>query len=225
MTKIAVPTVPTPAWILAALCAAPLLHFFACTYSVTPSGSGAGGHVVMGGSTATGGTSSSGGDSSSGGTPASGGSSATGGSSPATGGAAVTGGSSFGGSSATGGATFAGGTTANGGNLSTGGRTSGNQDAGTPDARSPDTGRVADAAAKVSFKTQILPLLNSNCAGCHGASVQNAGVRVDSYAGVSASLQAVTDAIVNGYMPLTGPLSAANVQLFQAWVDQGALNN
>jgi hypothetical protein len=54
---------------------------------------------------------------------------------------------------------------------------------------------------------------------------QSMGVRVDTYANVKANLQAVTDVLVNGGMPPTGPLPEADRQFFQTWVDQGALNN
>ncbi|HJX52828.1 MAG TPA: hypothetical protein VJ801_08690, partial [Polyangia bacterium] len=136
-----------------------------------------------------------------------------------------------------------------GGNTATGGSGAGNFDAGSIDARSPDTsggGRDAvaadaqsgtvevardtsagksDAAGAVSFKTEILPMLKTNCVSCHGPTQQSMGVRVDTYANVSANLQAVTDVLVNGGMPPTGPLPDADRQLFQTWVDQGALNN
>lgn len=82
-----------------------------------------------------------------------------------------------------------------------------------------------DAAAAVSFKTQILPMLKTNCVSCHGPTLQNSGIRVDTYANVSANLAAVTDVLVNGGMPPTGPLPDDDRQLFQTWVDQGALNN
>ena len=95
----------------------------------------------------------------------------------------------------------------------------------SPDAsRDTATGK-SDASAPVSFKTQIEPLLKANCTSCHGATVQNMSVRVDTYANVKASLSDVTDLLVNGGMPPSGPLSDADIQLFQAWVDQGALNN
>jgi mono/diheme cytochrome c family protein len=123
----------------------------------------------------------------------------------------------------------------------TGGTTGGKSDAGVPDARTggndvapADTqagGQDAlpaqgdAAAAKVSYKTQIAPLLKTNCVSCHGPTAQNSGVRVDTYANLSKSLADVTDVLVNGAMPPTGPLSATDMQMFQDWVDQGALNN
>ncbi len=77
----------------------------------------------------------------------------------------------------------------------------------------------------MSFANQILPLLKANCVSCHGPSQQNAGVRLDSYNVVKTNLTAATNAIANGIMPPTGGLSTAQRQLFQNWVNQGALNN
>jgi len=74
-------------------------------------------------------------------------------------------------------------------------------------------------------RRRIEPLLKTNCTSCHGATVQNMNVRVDTYANLKASLSDVTDLLVNGGMPPAGPLSDADIQLFQSWVDQGALNN
>jgi hypothetical protein len=139
--------------------------------------------------------------------------------------------------------------TAASGSVPAGGNTAASSDAGANDGRasdaskgekdatsadtlavSPDTSRdtatgKSDAAANVSFKTQIEPLLKANCTSCHGATVQNMNVRVDTYANLKASLSDVTDLLVNGGMPPAGPLSDADIQLFQAWVDQGALDN
>ncbi len=48
---------------------------------------------------------------------------------------------------------------------------------------------------------------------------------MDSYTAVKTNLTAASNAIASGVMPPTGGLSATQRQLFQAWVDQGALNN
>ena len=209
----------------------------------------AGGNTASGGSNATGGGATSGGSTGTGGNTASGGSSATGGASSSGGSTGTGGNTASGGSSATGGLATSGGTTAAGGSSSTGGSMGGSPDAGSIDARARDAsgggkdvvamdglaGAVevardtstaqSDVAASVSFKTQILPMLQANCVSCHGPTKQNSGVRVDTYANVSANLAAVTDVLVNGGMPPTGPLPDADRQLFQTWVDQGALNN
>ena len=81
------------------------------------------------------------------------------------------------------------------------------------------------AGTGVSFRAQILPMLTANCVSCHGPTKQSLGVRVDTYEYVSNSLDSVTEMLVGGGMPPTGPLSDTDQQLFQDWVDQGALNN
>jgi uncharacterized membrane protein len=68
-------------------------------------------------------------------------------------------------------------------------------------------------------------MLKANCTSCHGASQQNAGVRLDSYAVVKTNASRANNAIKSGAMPPTGPLSNNLKQLFQTWVTQGALNN
>jgi mono/diheme cytochrome c family protein len=90
----------------------------------------------------------------------------------------------------------------------------------------PDAGgSKKDAGAVISYKNEIAPLLKANCTSCHGATTQTKGIRVDTYANLKSNLQDVTDVLVNGGMPPSGPLSDADEQLFQAWVDQGAPNN
>jgi mono/diheme cytochrome c family protein len=128
-----------------------------------------------------------------------------------------------------------GGEMAAGGATATGGHAGGSPDAGSggsdvakPDAQS--SGVEASSgqdgpAAKVSYKTQIAPLLKTNCVSCHGPTNQNSGIRVDTYANLSKNLTDVTDVLVNGAMPMSGALSDADRQMFQDWVDQGALNN
>jgi hypothetical protein len=100
------------------------------------------------------------------------------------------------------------------------GGSGGNSDAGGVTS----TGGSA-AGSVVSFKTQILPMLKTNCVSCHGPTEQSFGVRVDTYEYVTNSLDSVTEMLVGGGMPPSGPLSDTDRQLFQDWVDQGALNN
>jgi hypothetical protein len=115
-----------------------------------------------------------------------------------------------GGNPATGGMAANGGSVGAGGSNATGGVTA--------------TGGSA-AGSSVSFKTQILPMLKTNCVSCHGPTEQSFGVRVDTYEYVTNSLDSVTEMLVGGGMPPSGPLSDTDQQLFQDWVDQGALNN
>jgi uncharacterized membrane protein len=68
-------------------------------------------------------------------------------------------------------------------------------------------------------------MLKANCTSCHGATQQNAGVRLDSYSVVKTNANRANNAIKSGAMPPSGPLGNNQRQLFQAWVTQGALNN
>jgi hypothetical protein len=68
-------------------------------------------------------------------------------------------------------------------------------------------------------------LLKSSCTSCHSGSFASSGVDLSTYAGAKANLSAANGAIQSGRMPLSGPLSATNKQLFQSWVTEGAPNN
>jgi ankyrin repeat protein len=100
---------------------------------------------------------------------------------------------------------------------------------------------AADNAAdnKVDFEKQVQPLLSQRCYGCHGPDVQQSGLRLDKrqnamrggdygaviIPGKSADSKLIRR-VVNGdgglQMPPTGPLSAAEIDLLRAWIDQGA---
>lgn len=117
-----------------------------------------------------------------------------------------------------------GGVESSGGVVASGGATATGGSGAIFDARPLDQG-TRDTNNLVSFNKQILPLLEANCVRCHGPTRQNNGVRVDSYIEVKSRLPIVTEMLVDGHMPPSGPLPLANRQLFQAWVDEGALND
>jgi ankyrin repeat protein len=95
------------------------------------------------------------------------------------------------------------------------------------------------AADKVNFEKQIQPLLSQRCYGCHGPDVQQSGLRLDKrqnamrggdygpviIPGKSAESKLIRR-VVNGdggiQMPPTGALSAPEIDLLRAWIDQGA---
>ena len=185
---------------------------------------GARGTTISSQSASSGGSVGAGGTTASSQPPSSGGNSGTGGTATSS----QTG--SSGGAGGHGGTVTSGQSASSGGNAGTGGTatSSGNRDAGGPPGR--DSSLLADAAsptdaATVSFTDKTLPLLKTNCVSCHGPSQQNAGVRLDSYAVVKTNLTAATNAIAQGIMPPTGGLATSQRQLFQTWVNQGALNN
>ncbi len=95
------------------------------------------------------------------------------------------------------------------------------------------------AATKVDFEKHILPILQQNCHSCHGAEVQQSGLRLDRrqpamrggdygpviIPGKSAESKLIRR-VVNGdggmLMPPSGSLSKADIGLLRAWIDQGA---
>lgn len=95
------------------------------------------------------------------------------------------------------------------------------------------------AAGTVDFEKQIYPLLAQRCFSCHGPDVQQSGLRLDKrqnamrggdygpviIPGKSAESKLIRR-VVNGdggiQMPPTGALSAAEIDLLRAWIDQGA---
>src|SRR5499425_3022598 len=95
------------------------------------------------------------------------------------------------------------------------------------------------ASKKVDYKQDIQPLLAGKCYSCHGAEVQQAGLRLDlrqsalrgsDYGPVikigdsaaSKLIRRVVDGDGGLQMPPTGPLSDDEIGLLRAWIDQGA---
>jgi mono/diheme cytochrome c family protein len=90
----------------------------------------------------------------------------------------------------------------------------------------------------VDFQAQVQPILAKHCQGCHGGATPVAKLRLDTAAGLAETVKAgkitpgksaesllvrrITD--TNGaQMPPSGnPLSAAEVGVIRAWIDQGA---
>ena len=95
------------------------------------------------------------------------------------------------------------------------------------------------AQIKVDFEKHIQPILAQNCHSCHGADVQQSGLRLDrrqaamrggDYGPVITPGNSATSKLirrlVNGdgglQMPPTGALSDDDIGLLRAWIDQGA---
>ena len=93
--------------------------------------------------------------------------------------------------------------------------------------------------AKIDFEKHVQPLLSQKCFACHGEEVQQSGLRLDKrqnamrggdygpviLPGKSADSKLIKR-VVNGdggmKMPPSGPLSADEIDLLKAWIDQGA---
>ena len=93
------------------------------------------------------------------------------------------------------------------------------------------------AAPKVDFGQDVRPLLQQNCVKCHGAKVQNGGLRLDQKSSVmkpasrrvvpgnsanSAVYQRVADSQFGMQMPPNGELPPENIAKIKQWIDEGA---
>src|SRR5436190_4682317 len=99
----------------------------------------------------------------------------------------------------------------------------------------------AAAANRVDFETQIRPVFQRSCVKCHGSEKQKGGLRLDrakeAFGGIDSGKKAIqahnpgeselfrriTAADPDDRMPPKGdPLSAVEIQLIRAWIEQGA---
>lgn len=90
---------------------------------------------------------------------------------------------------------------------------------------------IADPLDTISFKVQILPLMNTNCAtsGCHDAASATNGYVFSDYGTISANAENGLKAMKgNGFtqMPFNmEKLDDSLINQFDAWIQQGKLNN
>jgi ankyrin repeat protein len=94
------------------------------------------------------------------------------------------------------------------------------------------------ATANVDYERDVKPILSQNCYGCHGAEVQQSGLRLDLrqnalrggdygpviIAGHSADsklIKRLVDGDGGMQMPPTGPLAPEEIAILRAWIDQG----
>jgi mono/diheme cytochrome c family protein len=104
---------------------------------------------------------------------------------------------------------------------------------------SPATQLPPAAAVRVNYDKDVKPLLAQNCYGCHGPSAQQGGLRLDlrqnalrggDYGPViipgksaeSKLIKRVVDGDGGMQMPPTGALTADEIGILRAWIDQGA---
>lgn len=91
---------------------------------------------------------------------------------------------------------------------------------------------VATQKIAISFKNDIIPILQKNCWSCHNASNHSGGLVLETYQQVSEDAQSgeLYDAIVplNGNpprMPKGGALSECDVATIKKWIDNKMPNN
>lgn len=84
-----------------------------------------------------------------------------------------------------------------------------------------------DCTDSISFSQQIAPLIQNNCASCHGAGAGTNPV-LSNYAEISENRIAILNSLKGSpqLMPQGGPaLPDSLIQQVQCWVQQGAPNN
>ena len=90
---------------------------------------------------------------------------------------------------------------------------------------------VCDTAT-IKYSTTVAPVLSANCVSCHGGATASAGIKLDSYEGVS--IQAANGKLVGAithstnYSPMpknAAKLNSCNIAKIKKWVDAGFPNN
>lgn len=83
----------------------------------------------------------------------------------------------------------------------------------------------------LSYKTDIQPILATNCYACHAATSSVTNKPMDSYAAIKPYIQngALLNSIkgTGGYdiMPTSGPMSNCNISKVESWIQAGFPDN
>lgn len=96
------------------------------------------------------------------------------------------------------------------------------------------SGNTIPACDTVNMRlsSNVLPILTSNCFGCHGNGRAMGGVNLDTYANIRQTatsgslLGVITHA--SGFSPMpknAAKLSDCDINKIRAWINRGALNN
>jgi hypothetical protein len=95
------------------------------------------------------------------------------------------------------------------------------------------TQNIACDTTNVKYSTVVVPILNSNCNGCHGGNAaMGAGIILDNYTSTKVYVdnrRLINSILQNGSassMPKGGgKLDACTIRKINSWINQGALNN
>ena len=87
----------------------------------------------------------------------------------------------------------------------------------------------------VSFQSDILPIIKTNCSSCHGGVTPSAGLLLENYDQISSSSKNNTSGgMINRIereesdprlMPMGYKLPTCEIDQIKAWVNQGSLDN
>lgn len=81
----------------------------------------------------------------------------------------------------------------------------------------------------ISFATDVLPIMEANCASCHQPGNASGGYDLSTYTAIAANANAIVGSMkANGYqlMPIGGPaLADSTIQKISCWINQGKQDN
>lgn len=87
----------------------------------------------------------------------------------------------------------------------------------------------SDCPKQISFKTDIMKIMNDNCTSCHNTSNPSAGFDLSTYDGVAANPSKILSSMKQDgsamSMPLGSKLPDSTIQKVYCWINQGKLNN
>lgn len=88
---------------------------------------------------------------------------------------------------------------------------------------------VCDSIPK-SFATDVMPIIQSNCAGCHSGSTPSGGIKLADHNDISSNLSLTLETVNHDIgvtpMPYQQPkLSDSLIQVIECWAADGAPNN
>ena len=95
---------------------------------------------------------------------------------------------------------------------------------------------VCDTTGVIEFSTQVWPIIQANCVGCHNTALSSGGVNLDGYTHVKTYADLLRNGIpvllgsikqLNGFfaMPQNGKLDDCDIRQIELWIEQGKQNN
>jgi mono/diheme cytochrome c family protein len=73
----------------------------------------------------------------------------------------------------------------------------------------------------ISFKTDVKPIIDTNCASCHGPNTPN----LTTISSIMANSSNVKGEVVSRRMPIGKTLTTEEINTIVGWIDAGALDN
>lgn len=89
----------------------------------------------------------------------------------------------------------------------------------------PINSNVKNCSKTISYKTEIVPMMNTYCVSCHSSNQASGGINLSGYNNTSTHATSSLNSIKNGSMPPMGSIPDSLIQKLNCWINQGKLNN